>query len=154
MIELPTRITARIQKSEGCWAWLGAHTSRGYGETWLANRFYTTHRLMYEVAYGPIPDGLDVCHTCDNPGCCNPAHLFLGTPSENGKDASRKGRLRIPIIRGVSHCGAKFTAEQVREIRRAKAETGVTVTELARQYAVSRNVIYRVVLRQSYQDVE
>jgi hypothetical protein len=75
-----------------CWEWNGARTDRGYGHKVIGRRHMSTHRLAYEWANGPIPPGLHVLHTCDNPPCCNPNHLRLGTQHENLIDMVRKGR--------------------------------------------------------------
>jgi hypothetical protein len=84
-----------IKGSESCWPWLGARTEKGYGSYKdRRGRFLRSHRIVYELYYGEkIPDGLNVCHRCDNPICCNSKHLFLGTQKENIRDASSKGRL-------------------------------------------------------------
>lgn len=98
---------------DDCWEWQGAQGNRGHGRTmhyapdgtriWIA-----AHRLAWELTHGPIPDGLFACHHCDNPPCCNPAHLFLGTAADNTWDMVTKGR----------HGSVRIPAEQVAEIRR------------------------------------
>ena len=89
------RFWAKVTKSETCWLWTAATTKAGYG--YLMNnerRVTTAHRLSWELHFGPIPDGLFVCHHCDNPPCVRPTHLFLGTVRDNAIDAANKGRLR------------------------------------------------------------
>lgn len=80
----------------GCWLWKGQINSAGYGVLWMGKEhkpvFVGAHRYSYEHFVGPIPDGMFVCHSCDNPPCMNPAHLWLGTAAENVQDKMDKGR--------------------------------------------------------------
>lgn len=78
--------------SAGCWEWTGGKDTNGYGRTWNGTRSEGTHRLAWQFTYGEIPKGFFICHHCDNPPCCNPRHLFLGTAQDNMQDAWHKGR--------------------------------------------------------------
>jgi len=78
--------------STGCWEFQGYKDEKGYGKIRVGKRIRRAHRYSYELAKGPIPKGMYVCHKCDNPSCCNPDHLFLGTPKGNTQDMIRKDR--------------------------------------------------------------
>ena len=87
------RLWSRVDRSGECWVWTGGTNGVGYGRVSDADgRTVLTHRLVYQLEVGPIPEGLWVLHHCDNPPCVNPAHLFLGTVGDNNRDARAKGR--------------------------------------------------------------
>lgn len=141
-----------------CWKWLGGKTKAGYGQLGIDRKTFYAHRLSYEMAHGPIPDNLYVLHRCDNPGCVNPDHLFLGTQTDNMRDASAKGRTAVAERHGshthpesVSHgelnVASKLTKDQVNEIRHSYETGHVLQGDLALQYGVCQQQISRIIHR-------
>lgn len=108
---LAERFWEKVEKTDGCWLWTASLTNKGYGEFRLNEPSpILAHRVAYELAHGPIPPGLFVCHHCDNPPCVRPDHLFLGTQKDNAQDMVRKGR---HANTKKTHCkhGHPFTSE-------------------------------------------
>ena len=99
----------------GCWLWTGPHYPDGYGRLWVNGKHSLAHRLQWERFNGPIPKGMLICHHCDTPPCINPDHLFLGTHTDNMRDAARKGRQKNQW--GEKNSNAIFTEDQIRAIR-------------------------------------
>lgn len=95
-----------------CREWPGRKGRNGYGLLTLRGGTLYAHRVVWELVNGPIPEGMEVCHTCDNPPCCNPAHLFLGTHQDNMLDMAQKGRWGNQN-KGRTHCrnGHEYTPE-------------------------------------------
>ncbi len=134
---------------DACWPYQGRIGHFGYGVMDWRQRPHRAHRLMYMVASGKdIPDGLEVCHSCDNPPCCNPKHLWLGTHQENMVDCHQKGRANPR--RGVEHPRAKLTDADIRAIRGSAKST----QQLAAKYGVSSNQIRIIRLRKNWKHVE
>ncbi len=160
---IPARFWAHVDKSagsDGCWPWVAYKNRKGYGQLRAGGRGILAHRMAYVLTNGPIPDGLFVCHTCDNPICCNPAHLFLGTNTDNMQDAAKKGRTvkgdKHPLHRDPSRaphgekCGThKLCTQDVLAIR-ARAGTGITHRELASRYGVSQSEITQIINRKRW----
>lgn len=94
------RFFSKVNKTERCWEWTAA-LRNGYGAFKINKKIYSAHRVSWELANGKIPANLFVCHKCDNPKCVNPDHLFLGTRSDNMKDAFKKGRLNLEYARDM-----------------------------------------------------
>jgi len=162
------------EPTTGCRLWLGGTTKAGYGRIGLGRRGVSryAHRVAYELVYGPIPDGLCVCHHCDQPCCIEPSHLFAGTKADNSRDMVSKRRHLAAIrpwrCRGNPHphrvdpadhplgercANSKLTADQVTEIRRRGA-TGGKARALAAEFGVSREVIYGIFNRKRWSWLE
>jgi|SRR3990167_6387503 len=130
---------SKVDRSGGpnaCWPWTGATTRGGYGNVGRGGRYYRAHRMAWGLVNGPMPRDLHACHSCDNPPCCNPAHLFPGTNRENAEDAGRKGRL----ARGERQPTAKLTDAAVLTIR-ARIAAGDSNGAIAGDYGVVRDTI-------------
>lgn len=150
------RFSAKVDRSGGedsCWLWTGARNYRGYGTFTIHNphsgqrQEVRAHRFAWEMTNGPIPNGMNICHSCDNPPCCNERHLFAGTHDENMADMKAKGRQRGAI--GADHGGAKLTETEVHQIREQR-RNGWTRKQLAKHFAVSEATIKDVIYRRSW----
>ncbi len=128
----------------GCWLWtLGVKDGKHpYGKTTFKGKPIKSHRLSYILHKGAIPDGMHVLHICDNPICCNPDHLYVGTHADNMRDMDKKGRREI--VRGESVGTAKLSSQDVSEIKSQLIIHGKkygTLTRLGKQYGVSHKAI-------------
>jgi len=122
-----------------CWNWLAGKTKGGYGVFKIKRKSYYAHRIAWELTNGKISEGIDACHHCDNRGCCNPAHCFLGTQADNASDMCRKGRQ----AQGISNGRAKLSDKQVVEIRNLR-QRGMILRKLANLYKVHFSTIWNI----------
>ena len=152
---LDERFWRFVEKSDGCWMWVGgSRTKRGYGMIQAGGSgspHVLAHRLSYQIHHGYIPDGFVVMHKCDNPACVNPAHLSAGTQSENILDSFRKGRKVCvpPIHRGEAQHLSVLTASVVALIR----SSDQSIRALAQQLGVSESTVGRVRRRQTWNHI-
>lgn len=129
--------------SDECWEWTHDQNSNGYGRFSLKDRSLSAHRVAFEIFGAKIPDGKVVCHTCDNRLCVNPAHLWLGTQSENLADAVRKGRMFRPDTRAERNGNTKLTWDDVHKIRK-QVSSGIRQNDIARAFGVSPSTIANI----------
>lgn len=140
-VPLEERFWAKVVKTDSCWNWRGS-TQNGYGQINIDGKPKRSSRVSYELAFGLIPNGMHVCHKCDNRLCVRPDHLFLGTHKENMYDAISKGRLKNPPINhGEQNPTAKLNWKYVREIR---SNTTDTLAVLSKRYGVCMATIGNV----------
>jgi len=176
------RFWEKVDKSagpDGCWLWIAGHGRYGVFAPGVNHHSCSAHRFSYELAFGPIPNGLDCLHKCDVPLCVNPKHLFLGTQTDNAHDAMKKGRLAKGIksgsfthpekrhkgndhwqrlhpekaARGERQGSSKLTSEQVLQIRAMYGVNGENSSTLAKQFGVSSTNIRYIVRRQSWKHI-
>jgi hypothetical protein len=152
------RFWARVEKkgADECWPWTGGGLPAGYGVLVIptgkrgGKKLYA-HRVSFEIANGGIDPDLLVCHSCDNPPCCNPKHLWQGTDLDNALDKIAKGRARshygpnLKIV-GEGHGMAKLDADKVRLIRRLRAD-GLLLEDIGAQVGVGKSTVSRVINR-------
>lgn len=155
MKPLADRLWSHVDRSavDGCWPFTGATQPFGYGIIGVGSRLagsMLAHRAAFTVTNGPIPPGMCVLHACDNPPCCRPDHLFLGTHADNMADMATKGR--AGVLPSEQYPRAVLTAKQVEEIRsrrhpgeQHRTGSGLTVRELAAEYGVTHPEIVRIV---------
>ncbi len=151
-----------------CWVWTGCTPQgprAGYGVIEHHRVAVRAHRVSWELAFGPIPQGMNVCHRCDNPRCVNPSHLFLGTQADNMADAARKNRMRswattaTPQQRkklgrpGELSASAKITRNDVALIR-ARHAAGDRQVDIAADYGITQTQVSRIVLHHAWRETE
>lgn len=149
-IPLEERFWAKVDERgpDECWEWQGTRLRQGYGVFMVSNtprQLVRAHRTAYELVNGPIEAGRYICHHCDNPPCCNPRHLYMGTASDNARDRERRNRGGTQSRRGQQNGNAKLSDEQVAELRARYVAGGVSQTQLAKEYGVIQPHISRLV---------
>lgn len=135
--------------SNECWEWTHDQNSNGYGRFSLKDRSLSAHRVAFEIFGAKIPADKVVCHTCDNRLCVNPAHLWLGTQSENLVDAARKGRMFQPDTRADKNGNTKLTWDDVLNIRK-QVSNGVRQNDVARAFGVSPSTVANIKNHQTW----
>jgi len=158
---LSERFWEKVEKRgpDECWEWKAYREKTGYGQlqvgTYETPDATRSHRIAWELTNGPIPDGLHVCHHCDNPPCCNPTHLFLGTHQDNMDDMLAKGRDSKPPrvhVTGEQNGRSVYTNDQVGNFRREFHKAGVSIRAFAILKDVSYPTMWRIINHATYQD--
>jgi len=145
-----------IRQPHECWPWKGYKNEEGYGRTWINDNGYYAHRVIFNLVYPNViqlsapkstHDQGFLLHTCDNPSCCNPSHLFVGTHADNMADKVAKGR--SPDFSGDRGPRCKLTMDQAIEIRE-KRKNGISAKQLAKDYELSLSSIKTLLASKSY----
>lgn len=163
------RFWAKVDKSGGtdaCWPWLATTKPGGYGSFFVKRIppgskgkviYANAHRLAYELTYGPIAPGLFACHKCDTPSCCNPNHIFLGTPRENMQDAVAKGRVNYHENGKKSGAKSKTTRSKLAALTDEQIvallgdyDNGALLDDLAAKYGCHKAVVSEIVRGERY----
>jgi hypothetical protein len=139
----------KIGEADECWPWEGRRSDRGYGEFDYGNRPVVASRFAYFLSTGIDPGDVFVCHSCDNPPCCNPGHLWPGTHRDNMRDMALKKRAHITGWKGADHPSAKLSLENVLTIRASSHANA----DLAIQYGVTAAAIYNIRERKTWRHV-
>ncbi len=136
-----------MKNEKGCWEWQRSKHKQGYGNLSYKKKNHLAHRVAWMVFKSDILDEKEVCHICDNPCCCNPEHLFLGSQLDNMRDAKRKGKYKNRNISKTRRI--KLNWEQVQEIRKMNSE-GISRKELQKRFQVSQTCIAKILTGTSW----
>lgn len=153
------RFIKRIQIIENnCWIWTGPKDKDGYGLCGVSYPDQRAHRTSFKIFKGEILSGMFICHTCDNSSCCNPDHLYMGTHSDNTRDAIERNRMdRGPCpskaLKGEKNPKAKLNERKVKNIRRLHSTWKMTHALIARKYNVSESSITKLLKRKSWNHI-
>lgn len=138
----------KVLKGPGCWEWTASKKPFGYGQLNVLGKMVNAHKFAWELVRGKVPEGLVVRHKCDNPSCCNPDHMEIGTQFDNTRDSLARGRIKS----GDKHYNRKLTGEQVRQIRE-DFRAGLRFHVLAARYGVSDSTISDAVKRKTWKHI-
>lgn len=144
-VSSPARFWSKVARAgaDDCWPWSGYRMPKGYGRTYFDGRWWLAHRLAYALERDPgLPVGQPVLHSCDNPPCCNPSHLFLGSRADNNADMDAKGRRGT--VAGSAHGRAVLTPELGQALAASYAAGEASLPELARAYGIGVSTAHRV----------
>lgn len=142
------RLLSKVKvNANGCFEWQMYRRPDGYGTIRIDTIAHRAHRLSYQTFRGPIPDGLFVCHRCDNPACINPAHLFLGTPKDNAQDAASKDRTMF----GTDHTWSKLSDKTVRAIFEMYNTGRYTQGDIAKHFDICQQEVHWVLAGKIWQ---
>ena len=158
----------RTGGESACWPWTKYCSLQGYGKVKIGDKHYRAHRLTWEIYHGPIPDHMLICHHCDNPPCCNPSHLFIGTAMDNVSDMFSKGRkhrrpFKSPspfavgnhgVFLGESNGNHKLTKQQVIRIRELFSQKNKTYLELGKEFSTHVTNIKCIVLGKTWRSID
>ena len=140
---------------DACWDWQKSTKPSGYGQVMLQGTLRLTHRVAYVLAYGSIPTGLFVCHSCDNRRCCNPFHLWPGTHKDNMSDCKSKGRARgNPHAVGSSNPASRLTEAQVVAIWDECHQTSKSFNEIGRMFGVTGENVSMIIKRSTWKHLD
>ena len=149
--QTPEEFFAKAVEVDGCLVWSGTKSKDGYGQTSYQGKQILAHRLAYLLTHGSIPEGVEICHDCDNPPCIKPAHLFPGTHAENMSDMKAKKRSgRLP---GSKHGRAKITEETVLQIRKEYIPLKFTYRMLSEKHGVSMRAVEHILRGDQWQHI-
>lgn len=138
-----------VKKSDTCWVYGKSSSRWNYGHVTINGKSVLAHRMSYTIHYGDIPNGMIVCHKCDNPPCINPDHLFLGAHKDNSIDMSNKGRGSLK--RGEKHPGAKLKEEDVKEIFKLSGQ--LSQRAIAEKFNVTQGLVQRILKHKTWQNI-
>lgn len=145
------RLMRHVKKTRKCWLWTGYRNPQGYGAFLFKGKSKPAHRIMYQLTRSAIPKGLCVCHSCDNPPCVKPSHLWLGTHYENKMDSVRKGRSFLPTPpewdkSGDKNPNAKITWEIVKLVRKDfSSNPNQNISALGRTYDMNPSMVHNII---------
>lgn len=145
---LNNRFWDKVERTNTCWNWIGSLTDRGYGEFVVNKKKRKAHILSWMDFHQADTNGLCVCHTCDNPKCVNPEHLYLGTPQDNMNDkVARNRQSKMP---GESHPMAKLSREDIINIRNDRRSS----RDIGKEYGISHSHVLRIKKGEKWNSVE
>lgn len=145
-VPIEKRFWKYVKKTSNCWNWIGGINKFGYGRIALKPKVLLVHRFSYELHKGNIPYDRYVLHSCDNPKCVNPAHLYLGTYKDNSRDMYSRGR----AVLGENRSQAKLKNDQAKEIRELYKTGNYSHRGLASKYNISSAAVFNIIHNKTY----